>query len=102
MSKIATIIPAYAGFTRNLMRQHLTGNPSLHEHLLRNPELHNHLLRNPELRNVFLNNESTLLDAMKSSPPPEVEVEVEVDVEAGDQEWETILEWLESLSEIIG
>ena len=96
MSKIA----AYAGFTRNLMRQHLTGNsPNLHEHLIRNPELHEYLMRTPELRNVFLkNNESTLLDAMKSSPPPEVKV----DIEADDQEWETILEWLERLSETLG
>ena len=91
MSKIATI-SAYAGFTRNLMRQHFSGNTSLHEHLM----------RTPELRKIFLkNNELTLLDTMKSSPSPKVEVEV--DIEANDdQEWETILEWLESLSEIIG
>ena len=98
MSKIATI-SAYAGFTRNLMRQHLAGNRTeLHEHLMRNPELHEYL-RHPELRNVFLrNHESTLLDAMKESSPPEVEVDLEVEVDV-DEGWEAVLEWL---AEVLG
>ena len=95
MSKII----AYAGFTRNLMRQHLqhfTGNRTeLYEYLLRHPELQAHLLRHPDPGLLLNNSESTLLNVTKEVSP---EAEVEVD----DEKWEAVLEWLEWLSEALG
>ena len=95
MSKII----AYAGFTRNLMRQHLqhfTGDRTeLYEYLLRHPELQEHLLRHPDPGLLLNNSEPTLLNVTKEVSP---EVEIEVD----DEKWEAVLEWLERLSEALG